>query len=96
MGNRPLAFWWFWFAFGFVVLFCFGSGFSGVLFPIIMLCLLSFQQSYRYKGGKTGVGSMEYFAANSSPVRRSQTEQLALHLRLVYRSRSVKGTDLPT
>ena len=33
----------------------------------------NFCQSYKYKGGKTGVGSVEYFAANGSPVRMSQT-----------------------
>ena len=27
----------------------------------------NFCQSYKYKGGKTGVGSVEYFAANGSP-----------------------------
>ena len=33
----------------------------------------NFCQNYKYKGGKTGVGSVEYFAANGSPVRMSQT-----------------------
>ena len=33
----------------------------------------NFCQNYKYKGGKTGVGSVEYFAANGSPGRMSQT-----------------------
>ena len=33
----------------------------------------NFCQSYKYKGGKTGVGSVEYFAADGSPARMSQT-----------------------
>ena len=38
----------------------------------------NFCQSYRYKGGKTGVGSVEYFAANGSPVRMSQTAAVSV------------------
>ena len=33
----------------------------------------NFCQNYKYKGGKTGAGSVEYFAANGSPVRMSQS-----------------------
>ena len=38
----------------------------------------NFSQSYKYKGGKTGVGSVEYFAANGSPVRMSQTAAVSV------------------